>query len=135
MCVHRSADAHAVLKGSAMNMLNINGNNRFDKIAQPKLPTTDLNYETELKGAREPLFAEVLDEVESAGWERRKQPTWSWSWQTNSSRTKAATGRVNEHIHRAAIERGVLKVKQVRLGKSLKLAPQARPEGRQHQGE
>jgi hypothetical protein len=55
-----------------MNMLNINGNNRFDKIAQPKLPTTDLNDETELKGALEPLFAEVLDELESAGWERRK---------------------------------------------------------------
>lgn len=47
-------------------MMNIN------KVAPPQHASTDLNYESELKGVLEPVLTEVLDTAESAGWDRRK---------------------------------------------------------------
>lgn len=52
--------------GDAMNVMKIN------KIAAPQRTATDLNYETDLKTALEPVLTEVLDLAESAGWDRRK---------------------------------------------------------------
>jgi hypothetical protein len=49
-----------------VNMTNVN------KIAAPQRTATDLNYETDLKTALEPVLTEVLDLAESAGWDRRK---------------------------------------------------------------